>query len=79
MNLESSSRLLVLLGLLVTGFGALLWAVGRLPFAGVLGNLPGDFVRRRGSLTIEVPLTTMLLVSIVLTVLVNLVLRLFQR
>lgn len=42
------------------------------------GQLPGDFSWERGDVTIHVPLGTMLVISIVLTVLGNLLLRLFR-
>jgi hypothetical protein len=49
--------------------GLLLLAADRLPW---LGRLPGDFVIRRERWTFYFPLATMLLVSIVLTLLLNL-------
>jgi hypothetical protein len=62
-------RLLVLIGLLVAGAGVLI-------MLGVpIGRLPGDFVIRRGNGTFYFPLTTSILVSVVLT----LVMALFRR
>jgi len=62
-------RLLVLIGLLVTGAGLLI-------MLGVpIGRLPGDFVIRRGNGTFYFPLTTSILASVVLT----LVMALFRR
>lgn len=56
-------QLLVVVGLIVAAFGALIWL-------GVpLGRLPGDFVIRREGFTIYLPITTSILVSLVLTVL----------
>lgn len=55
-------RALVVIGLLISGVGALVWL-------GVpLGKLPGDFVYRRGGLTVYVPIATSIIVSVVLTV-----------
>lgn len=55
-------RALVVVGLLISGVGALVWL-------GVpLGKLPGDFVYRRGGLTVYVPIATSIIVSVVLTV-----------
>jgi hypothetical protein len=42
-----------------------------------LGRLPGDFSWESGNTRVYVPLTTMLLVSLVLTLVVNLLGRLF--
>ena len=64
-------RLLLVVGLVVAGIGLLAVLGFRLPF----GNLPGDIrvEGERGGLF--VPLGTMILVSIVLTIVLNLVLR----
>jgi hypothetical protein len=61
--------LLVGIGLLVALAGALIWA-------GVpLGRLPGDIVVRRGNFTMYVPITTSIVVSVVLSVLAMLLRR----
>lgn len=59
-------------------FGAVLAVVGLALVAADklgLGKLPGDFVLRRKNTTVYFPLATSLLVSVVLTVLLNLLLR----
>jgi hypothetical protein len=62
---------LLVVGLLIAGVGLLAVLGLRLP----LGNLPGD-IRIEGERgTIVIPLATMLLISIVLTVLLNVLLR----
>ncbi len=62
-------KILVLVGLIITGLG-LLVMLG-LP----LGRLPGDVVIRRGSFSLYVPVVT----SILLSVLLTLVLMLLRR
>ena len=64
-------RVLLVVGLLVAGVGLLLMLGVRLPF----GRLPGDIsiTGERGG--IFIPITTMLIVSVVLTVLANLLFR----
>ncbi|WP_243664068.1 DUF2905 domain-containing protein [Rhodothermus marinus] len=42
------------------------------------GRLPGDFSWEKGNFRIYFPLGTMLLVSLVLTILLNLLLRIFR-
>ncbi len=79
MNLETTGRLLLLLGIFIAGVGGALWALARLPLFGALGTLPGDLSWRRGPVTVVAPLTTMLLVSILLTVVVNILLRFLRR
>jgi hypothetical protein len=63
---------LIVVGLLVAAAGAALLFLDRLPG---LGRLPGDVVIERGRWTFLVPITTMIVVSIVLTLLLNLFLR----
>jgi hypothetical protein len=61
-------RVLVLLGAVLVVAGGLLWlggaAGGRIPF---LGRLPGDIHVQRGNWSFYFPLTTSILVSVVLT------------
>ncbi len=57
------ARTVVLLGLVLTGLGLLMmWGVP-------LGRLPGDFSVRRGNVSFYFPLTTSILVSVLLTLL----------
>lgn len=66
-------------GLWIVAAGIVLVVVGLLVWAGGLswfGHLPGDIRIERGGTRVFVPITSMLLVSVVLTVLVNLARRL---
>ena len=58
---------IVLIGVLVST-GALSW----------FGRLPGDVRFESGSTRVFIPITSMIVASVVLTVVVNLVLRLFR-
>ncbi len=71
--LATLGRLLVGLGALLLAVGLALWGLSRL---GLAGRLPGDFVVRRGRWTLVAPLATSLFLSAVLTLAVNLWLRL---
>ncbi len=66
-------RLLMGLGALLFVAGLVLYALGRwgLP----LGRLPGDIVIQRGPVTCVFPLATSLLLSVLLTLLLNLLAR----
>ena len=64
--------------LIAVGLGIVL--VGLLVWSGALswfGRLPGDIRIERENLRVYVPITSMILVSLVLTLLINLVRRLF--
>lgn len=63
-------------------FGGILFALGvalvlgaKVPF---LGRLPGDILLERDGATIYIPAATMLVVSLTLTVLLNLLSRIFR-
>jgi len=57
-------KLLVIVGLVVTAMGILLWTgIGR----GWLGRLPGDIQYTRGNFSFYFPVVTCLLVSVLLT------------
>jgi hypothetical protein len=69
-GLEPVGRALVVVGLFITVLGAIMILTPRVPF---LGRLPGDLVIVRDGLTIYIPITTMLLVSVVLSVVLNVI------
>ncbi len=62
-------KMLVLVGLVLAAFGALLWLGGKLPW---LGWLPGDIRIDREHFKFYFPLTTCILISILLTLLFRL-------
>jgi hypothetical protein len=62
-------RLLLVAGLVIAGLGLLM-------MSGVpIGRLPGDFAFRRGNATFYFPLTTSILLSIILTLLLAILRR----
>jgi hypothetical protein len=67
--MQEWARLLIVLGCVLVLVGAGLLFLPRIPW---IGRLPGDIVVRRGPVTVYVPLATALLVSVVLTILLNL-------
>jgi hypothetical protein len=56
-------KILVLIGLVVTGIGALVM-IG-LP----LGRLPGDLILRRGNFTVYIPIVSSIVLSLIVTLL----------
>lgn len=65
-------KTLIFFGLLLLIVGVILSLAGKLPW---LGNLPGDLSIQRGRFTFYFPITTCLIVSLV----VSLVLYFFRR
>jgi hypothetical protein len=75
--LSSLGRTLLLLGAGVAVIGGILWVLGR---SGVpLGRLPGDFRFDVGGVSCFIPLATSILLSLGLTLLLNLVVRFLNK
>lgn len=64
-------KVLIVGGVVLAGVGALLMLIGRLPG----GMLPGDILIERKHFTFFFPVVTSVVVSIVLTIIVNLFFR----
>ncbi len=70
-------RILIIIGLVIAFAGVVILVAGRVfPW---LGNLPGDFNIEGENFNIYFPLATMILISILGTILLNIVLRIFRR
>jgi Protein of unknown function (DUF2905) len=70
-------RLLLIIGLAMALIGSLILIAGR--FFPWLGNLPGDIRYESENVKIYIPLATMILVSILATILLNIFYRFFRR
>lgn len=64
--MQAFGKTLILLGLLITAIGALLYLARGIPF---LGRLPGDIIIQRKDFALYFPLMTSLLLSLILSVL----------
>jgi len=70
-------RLLIIVGLVIAAAGvAVLVALRYFPW---LGNLPGDFRIETENVRIYFPLVTMLLISFLGSILLNIVIRIFHK
>lgn len=67
--LDSFGKLLIVFGVVLALLGGLLLLVGNLP---LLGRLPGDIVIRRDNWSFYFPLTTSIVISVLLTLLFSL-------
>lgn len=70
-------RLLIIFGIGLAVVGGIILLLGKVPGL-PFGKLPGDFSWESGSTKIYFPLATMIVVSIILTIVVNVILRLFR-
>lgn len=73
--MEGIGRALVFVGIAIAVVGLLFMLGSKIP---LLGKLPGDLIFRRGDSTIYLPIATSIVVSIVLTVILNMAFRLFR-
>ena len=66
---QELGRALVIFGLVVVAIGGLVLLAGKVPF---IGKLPGDIVVRKGNFTLYAPIMTGIILSLVLTLVLNL-------
>jgi uncharacterized protein HemY len=70
-------RILIIIGATLVFVGiVILVAVRYFP---MLGNLPGDFTFESENSKVYIPLATMLIVSVLATVLLNILIRIFRN
>ncbi len=72
-DLNVLGKWILILGLGITTLGAVIWLAGRLGLP--LGRLPGDLHFETGGVTCFVPLATSILLSLALTLILNVILR----
>jgi hypothetical protein len=76
-DLSSLGKIVLILGLVLAVAGALILLLGRLGLP--LGRLPGDIRLQNENVSCYIPVGTMILLSALLTIVVNIVIRLLQR
>jgi len=75
MDLQGIGKILILGGAFLVFLGLLLFFWQRIPF---LAKLPGDIFLQKGSFQFFFPIVTCMIISIVLTIILNFVIRLFR-
>jgi hypothetical protein len=69
---EGIGKILIIAGCIIVGLGLLLVFADRIPF---LGKLPGDIIIKKDGFSFYFPVVTFLLISLVLTIIINLIFR----
>ena len=64
--LAELGKLLIFLGIIVAGLGVLFLFWGKIPH---FGKLPGDIIIKKGNFVFYFPITTSIIVSVVLSIL----------
>ena len=75
MDIAGVGKLVIISGLVLTAVGIVMLLAPRIPF---LGRLPGDILVRKDNMTFYFPLVTMLLLSLVLTIVLYIVSKIFR-
>jgi hypothetical protein len=75
MSPDVLARWMIYAGVGLVLLGALVWGVGR--FIDI-GQLPGDLSYEGERVRIYAPITTMIVLSIILTIVLNLIIRFFR-
>jgi hypothetical protein len=79
MDMQAIGRILLIGGIGVALLGGLLMLLGRIPFFSRLGNLPGDIRIEGQGFSCFIPIVIMILLSVALTLILNIVIRLINR
>ena len=77
MDLVNLARILAVFGIVLLVTAGILYLISYFDLP--LGNLPGDLILKRDNFTCVVPLISSLIVSVVLTLLINLILSIFRK
>lgn len=72
MEFQNLGRIIIFVGVFLVIFGLLLTFSSKIPF---IGKLPGDFVFKRDNFSFYFPLATSILLSVILTLVLNFIFR----
>ena len=72
---EGIGKILTIVGIIIVVLGLIFVLGDRIPF---LGQLPGDILIKKDGISFYFPVVTFLLVSVVLTIIINFILRLIK-
>jgi DUF2905 family protein len=76
MNLDELGKWLLLAGIGLAALGGILWLLGRSPF---LTNFPGSVQIQLGNIGCFIPLGLMIVISLVGTLVLNILIRIFNK
>jgi len=73
-------KTLVLFGICLTVLGVLLWVLSSFNIKGIpFGRLPGDIYIKKDNFVFYAPIVSFLLLSVLLTVVINIIVHIFFR
>lgn len=72
MHFQYMGRVILTIGLLLVVLGLVITFLGKIPG---LGKLPGDIYIKRGNFTFYFPLATSIILSLLLSLIINVIMR----
>ncbi len=72
MEIQHIGKLIIILGIFLVVIGVLIVLAPKIPY---IGRLPGDIYIKRDGFTIYFPLVSSILISIILTLILNFIFR----
>jgi hypothetical protein len=79
MDLNTVGRTVIFLGLALALLGGILMLFSRVPFLKDLGSLPGDIRVEGKNYSCFFPIVSMIIISVLLTLALNIIVRLLNR
>ena len=81
MNVQQLGKLIISVGLSLVVLGFIVYFAPRIPFLNRLGRLPGDIrvQSKDGNFVFFAPIVSSILISLLLTLIVNILIRLFRK
>ena len=76
MSFDELGKWLIIGGLVLALTGVVIWLLGHLPF---LGNLPGDIHIQTQNVSCFIPLVSMIIISVIATIILNIVIRIVNK
>ncbi len=76
MSFDELGKWLIIGGLVMAATGVVIWLLGRLPF---FGNLPGDIRIQTGNFGCFFPIISMIVISIIATIVLNIIIRIVNK
>ncbi len=76
MNFTDLGKWLIIGGLVMALAGIVIWLLGRLPF---FGNLPGDIHIQTQNVSCFIPIVSMIILSVIATIFLNIIIRIVNK
>ncbi len=76
LDMPQIGKMFIFLGVLIIVVGIILVFAGRIP---IVGRLPGDIAWKRGNFTLYIPIGTSIVLSVIFTVLLYIISKVWPR